>query len=105
MLSSAGDGTTLLVAGTSTMAKSTVSQGTATFAASASIASGASVSYQWQRSYDAGTTWTDIAGATSSTLSLTGLTTSDSGTRYRAAASATGATTVFSQSATLTVTG
>jgi len=103
MLSSAGDGTTLLVAGTSTMARSALSQGTATFTAYASIASGASVSYQWQRSFDAGTTWTDITGATSSTLSLTGLTTADSGTRYRAAASATGATTVYSQSATLTV--
>jgi hypothetical protein len=103
MLSSAGDGTTLLVAGISTMARSSLSQGTATFTASAAIASGASVSYQWQRSFDAGTTWTDITGATSSTLSLTGLTTADSGTRYRASASATGAATVYSQSATLTV--
>jgi len=75
----------------------------ATFSVSATVSGGAAVSYQWQSSVDAGTTWANVSNATSSTLSLTGLTTSNSGTRYRAAASATGSETVYSQSATLTV--
>jgi hypothetical protein len=70
---------------------------------SATATGGSAVSYQWQSSVDAGTTWTNVANATNTTLSLTGLTTANNGTRYRAAASATGATTVYSQSATLTV--
>ena len=77
----------------------------ASLTVSASVSGGAAVAYQWQSSTDAGSTWSNVANATSSTLSLTGLTTANSGTRYRAAASATGATTVFSQSATLTVSG
>jgi hypothetical protein len=81
------------------------SQASANLTVSASATGGSAVSYQWQRSLDAGTNWANVTNATTSTLSLTGLTTANSGTRYRAAASATGATTVFSQSATLTVTG
>ncbi|MGA9860269.1 MAG: hypothetical protein WBQ18_20550 [Solirubrobacteraceae bacterium] len=34
--------------------------------------SGTSYAYQWQRSTDGGTTWSDIAGATASTYALTG---------------------------------
>ena len=71
----------------------------------ATSGSGAAVAYQWQRSIDAGTTWGNVTNATSTTLSLVNLTQSDSGTRYRAAAFATGAASVTSQSATLTVTG
>gem|GEM_PF-6355830 len=81
------------------------SAASASLTVSASVSGGAAVSYQWQSSTDAGTTWANVSNATSSTLSLTALTTANSGTRYRAAASATGATTVTSQSATLTVTG
>jgi hypothetical protein len=77
----------------------------ASLTVSASVSGGAAVSYQWQSSTDAGSTWANVTNATTSTLSLTGLTTANSGTRYRAAASATGATTAFSQSATLTVSG
>lgn len=82
----------------------TTSTASANLTVSASASGGNPVSYQWQRSVDAGTNWNAIANATSATLNLTGLVQSDSGTRYRAAASATGATTAFSQSATLTVT-
>lgn len=84
---------------------------TSTAAASANLTvsatsdGGAAVSYQWQSSLDAGTNWANVTNATTSTLSLTGLTSADSGTRYRALASATGASTAASQSATLTVTG
>jgi hypothetical protein len=77
--------------------------GSASFTASAATSGGGAISYQWQSSTDAGTTWANISSATTSTLSLSGLTTADSGTRYRAAASATGATTTYSQSAILTV--
>jgi hypothetical protein len=79
--------------------------GSANLTVSATATGGSAVSYQWQSSVDAGATWSNVANATSTTLALSNLTTANSGTRYRAAASATGATTVFSQSATLTVTG
>jgi hypothetical protein len=84
---------------------------TSTAAASANLTvsatsdGGAAVSYQWQSSLDAGTTWANVTNATTSTLSLTGLTAADNGTRYRVLASATGASTITSQSAILTVTG
>jgi hypothetical protein len=71
----------------------------------ATSGSGAAVAYQWQASIDAGTTWSNVTNATATTLSLVNLTQADSGTRYRAFASATGAASVASQSATLTVTG
>lgn len=76
----------------------------ANFTVSATAEGGASVSYQWQRSLDAGSTWANIANATSAALNLTGLTTANTAERYRAVASATGAATKNSQSATLTVT-
>jgi hypothetical protein len=44
--------------------------------------------YHWQLSQDSGATWSDITNATSATLSLTGLTTSDEGNRYRAVVTA-----------------
>jgi hypothetical protein len=77
--------------------------GSANFTASAATSGGGAISYQWQSSTDAGTTWANVTNATSSTLTLTGLTTANSGTRYRAVASATGAESANSQSATLTV--
>jgi hypothetical protein len=78
---------------------------TANLTVSATATGGGSVAYQWQSSLDAGTTWSDINGATNTTLSLSNLTTANSGTRYRAVASSTGAALGYSQSATLTVTG
>ena len=86
-------------------ATQTTAYASANLTVSASVSGGAAVSYQWQSSADAGTTWANVSNSTNTTLSLTGLTTANNGTRYRAAASATGATTVTSQSATLTVTG
>jgi hypothetical protein len=75
----------------------------ASFAVSAFF-SGNTISYQWQLSTDAGSTWANVSGATSPTLSLSGLTTADNGKRYRCVLSATGASSVTSNSATLTVT-
>jgi hypothetical protein len=57
---------------------------------------------QWQSSPD-GTTWTNITGATTGTLSLTNVAHGLSGTRYRAVFTNT-AGTADSQAATLTVT-
>ena len=70
---------------------------------SVTAVAGSQVSYQWQTSSDAGSTWSSISGATTSTLSLTGLTSADSGKQYRCQLSATGASTVYTRAATLTV--
>jgi hypothetical protein len=79
---------------------------TASSAATFSVGavSTATLSYQWQLSTDGGTTFSNISGATSATLSLSGLTTGDSGKRYRCVVSATGTSSVTSDPATLTVT-
>ncbi len=45
-------------------------------------AAGTGVTYQWQVSTDGGTTFTNIAGATSATLNLAGVTASMSGNQY-----------------------
>jgi len=72
-----------------------------TVSATASIA--ATVGYQWQRSTDAGTTWNNVANATTQTLSLVNITLPDSGTRYRVLATATGVPSATSSTALLTV--
>ena len=51
-------------------------------------ATGGPLTYQWQRSIDAGLTYTNIAGATASTLSVSGITVSMTGYRYRCVVSA-----------------
>lgn len=76
---------------------------TATFAATAITQTDADVQYQWQVSNDSGTTWSTLSGETSSSLSLFGLTTADSGKLYRVIASAAGAAQKTSQAAILTV--
>jgi hypothetical protein len=54
---------------------------TATFTAAAS--SNPTATVQWQISTDGGTTWTDITGATSTTLTLTHVSASMNGYKYR----------------------
>lgn len=102
-----GSNVAFLVASASKAFQATLSTAAASanLTVSASASSGNPVGYQWQSSLDAGSTWANVANATTSTLSLTGLTSANTGTRYRAAASATGAATAFSSSAILTVTG
>ena len=102
-----GSNVAFLLAGSNTAFQATTSTAAASanLTVSATSDGGAAVSYQWQRSLDAGTNWSNVTNATTSTLSLTGLTSADNGTRYRALASATGASTTASQSAILTVTG
>jgi hypothetical protein len=83
----------------------TVTTAAATFSVTASAAPSGTLIYQWQSQTAAGTRWTNISGATTDELELTGLTTSDSGKKYRVKVqSSTGAPEVTSDVAILTVT-
>ncbi|MBK6938236.1 MAG: choice-of-anchor J domain-containing protein [Chitinophagaceae bacterium] len=55
--------------------------GSTTFAAS--VTAGTPLAYQWQVSADGGLTYTNISGATSATLTVSGVTATMSGYRYR----------------------
>jgi hypothetical protein len=80
----------------------TVASGAATFSVTAT-GTGTKY-YQWQSQTANGTKWSNISGATSASLALTGLTTSDSGKKYRVkVTSAAGAPEAISNTATLTV--
>ena len=83
----------------------TVAAAAATFAVTASADAG-TVVYQWQVQTATSTTrWTNVSGATSASLALTGLTTADTGKKYRVKLTSTvGAAEVISNTATLTVT-
>ena len=79
--------------------------GAATFAVTAAASTGA-VTYQWQKKEStAGSRWANVAGATASSLALTGLTNAaDNGDQYRVVlGSDSGAVKVTSSVATLTV--
>jgi len=82
----------------------TVATAAATFSVTASATTGSLV-YQWQRRTSSTAKWTNVSGATSSSLALTGLTTTSSGYQYRVKlTSSAGAEEVISNTATLTVT-
>lgn len=80
--------------------------GTATFTVVAADAPDlGDIVYQWQVQTATGTRWTNVSGGTSASLALSGLTTSDSGKKYRVKLTSTaGAAEVISNTATLTVT-
>lgn len=87
-----------------TITVDTVATAAATFSVTASADAG-SVVYQWQVQTASGTRWTNISGATSASLALTGLAVADNGKKYRVKLTSTaGADEVISNSATLTVT-
>lgn len=65
-------------------------------------ASGTTPAYQWSRSTDGGTTWTDLAAATAASYTLAPATAGDDGARYRVRVS-NSANAVTSQAALLTV--
>jgi len=80
----------------------TSASGAATFSVTASADAG-TVVYQWQRQTATGTRWSNISGATSASLALTGLTASEDGYKYRVKLTSTaGAEEVISDSAVLT---
>ena len=83
----------------------TASAGAATFSITASVTAG-TLAYQWQRSDDTGTSWSNVTGATSASLAISGLSAAnDQGDQYRVLVSAAGAQSVTSSPATLTVPG
>jgi hypothetical protein len=88
-----------------TITVDTVATASATFAVTASVTTG-TLTYQWQvQSATSTTRWTNISGATSASLVLTGLTTADSGKKYRVkVGGSAGGEEVISNTATLTVT-
>ena len=113
---SATDGASSVVTGTATLTvpapvitltsqptAQTSSNQTATYSVTATVTNDATLSYQWQR--QAGAAYSNLAGKTSATLSLTGLTNTDNnGDYYRCVVSATdGATPVNTDGAALTV--
>ena len=67
------------------------------------VASGSGPTYQWQVSTDGGSTYNNISGATSATLSLTGVTTSMDLNRYRAVVTVASCGSVTSAAALLNV--
>jgi hypothetical protein len=73
---------------------------TANFTAAAS---GTAPTYQWQVSTNGGSSFSDISGATSSTLSLSNLLTTQSSNQYRAVATVAGCGSVTSSAGILTV--
>jgi uncharacterized protein (DUF736 family) len=68
------------------------------------VATGSTLSYQWQVSTDGGAIFTNIPGATAATLSLPAVTAGMNNYRYRVIASNACPSTVTSAAATLTVT-
>jgi len=88
---------------TSQPSAQTASGFAATFSVTATVSAG-TLAYQWERQALGTGSYTAISGATSSTLSLTGLTNaSNNADNYRVAVSAAGATAVTSNAAALTV--
>ena len=67
------------------------------------VASGSELVYQWQVSTDGGLTYNDIAGATTSSLSINGITNAFNNNKYRVKISNNCASNVTSESATLLV--
>lgn len=67
------------------------------------VASATGVSYQWQVSTDGGTTYTDISGATTSTLSLPSVSASMNNNLYRLAVTSCGPDPIYTNAASLSV--
>lgn len=77
---------------------------TVTFSVTAAATPFAALSYQWQKSTTAGgTTFGNIGGATSSTVSIANTNTANNGYLYRVVITSTGGASATSNSATLTV--
>lgn len=103
-----GDNDTIapeITIGTQPANASAVEGETESFSVSATRTGSGSLTYQWQKSNDAGATWANIVGATSASYTTGALTVADdNGDKYRVIVSLTGAESVTSTAATLTVT-
>ena len=81
----------------------TTASGAATFTVAATCDNSGTVTFQWQRRTSSSARWTNVSGATSASLALTGLTNSADGYQYRVKLNAdVGAPEVISDTATLT---
>lgn len=82
----------------------TASGGGATFLVAVSVTNSGTAAFQWQRRTSTTGRFSNISGATATTLALTGLTTDEDGYQYRVkVTSDNGAPEVISDVATLTV--
>ena len=99
----AGDAATAITIGTQPADQDT-SNGAATFTVAATTTgSGATLTYQWQKSTDAGLNFVNVANATSASLALTGQLAANNGDQYRVRVNnSLGADEVISAVATLT---
>jgi alpha-tubulin suppressor-like RCC1 family protein len=89
------------IAITSQPSDQTASGGTATFSVTAT--GSGTLGYQWQQSSDGGESWSAVSGATTSTLSLSGIAGDSNERQYRAVVSSSGLTSVTSVAALLSV--
>lgn len=101
--SKAADANYVITIGTQPANQETA-DGEATFSVTASVTSGGgTLGYQWQVKAVGASKWTNVSGATSSSLALTGQTEDNTGDQYRVkVTSANGAREVVSDVATLT---
>ena len=81
----------------------TTSSGAATFLVAASVTNSGTATFQWQKRTSSSGRWSNVSGATSTSLALTGQTESEDGNQYRVKVNSdNGAPEVISATATLT---
>ena len=81
----------------------TTSSGAATFLVAASVTNSGTATFQWQKRLTSSGRFTNVSGATSTSLALTGQTASEDGNQYRVKVNSNnGAPEVISATATLT---
>ena len=81
----------------------TTSSGAATFLVAASVTNSGTATFQWQKRTSSSGRWSNVSGATNTTLALTGQTASEDGNQYRVKVNSdNGAPEVISATATLT---
>jgi hypothetical protein len=76
---------------------------TVTFSVTAAAVPASSLSYQWERSTNGGTSYANIGGATSSSVSIANTNTANNGYLYRVQITSAGGASATSNAATLTV--
>jgi hypothetical protein len=81
----------------------TTSSGAATFLVAASVTNSGTATFQWQKRTTSSGRWTNVSGATATSLALTGQTAANDGNQYRVKVNSNnGAPEVISATATLT---
>mgnify|MGYP001399314696 FL=1 len=81
----------------------TTSSGAATFLVAASVTNSGTATFQWQKRTTSSGRWSNVSGATATSLALTGQTASEDGNQYRVKVNSdNGAPEVISATATLT---